>query len=84
MNQGQAERGEIIAAAQAEAERRLDKARLHIEARHREAWQKLRNEIIDSAVNKAKAELPHHVSPELEQTLLEQYLKSISDPHRKP
>jgi F-type H+-transporting ATPase subunit b len=81
---GRAERQEIVADAQDEADRRLEKARLHIEARQREVWQKLRHEMIDAAVRRAMAELPQHITPELEQDLVDRYLRSIANPRRRP
>lgn len=79
--QGEDERREAIEAARQEAQRRLAKARQQIEARQRDAWRTLRNEMIDAAVSKAMAIMPRHVTPEVEQALTEQFLKSISDSH---
>jgi len=79
--QGEEERRGLIAEARQEAERRLLKARQLIEARHREACRKLRDEIIDTAVRRAMAELPELITPEVEQTLTDHFLRSISGPH---
>ena len=78
--QGEEERRELIAEASQEAERRLLKARQLIEAHNREACHKLRDEIIDTAVHCALAELPKHITPEVEQVLANRFLRSISSP----
>jgi F-type H+-transporting ATPase subunit b len=75
---GREERQEVIAAAKREADRRLLKARQLIEAHQREACRRLRNEMIDSAVLRAMAELPGHMTPEVEQALTERFLRSIA------
>ena len=80
--EGEEERRALIAEAQQEAERRLLKARQLIETHHREACHKLRDEIIDTAVRRAMAELPQHITPEVEQVLADRFLRSISDPHK--
>lgn len=76
--QGEEERREIVAEAEHEAERRLLKARQMIEARHREACRKLRNEIVDIAIRRALDELPKHMTPGVEQDLMERFLRTIS------
>jgi F-type H+-transporting ATPase subunit b len=80
--QGEEERRELITEARQEAERRLLKARQLIEAHHREVCRKLRDEIIDTAVRRAMAELPKHITPEVEQVLTDRFLRSISGPHK--
>ena len=76
---GEEERRALIAEARREAERRLHKARQLIEAHHRDACRKLRDEMIDVAVHRALAELPKHITPELEQVLANRFLRSISN-----
>lgn len=76
------ERMEIIAAAGEEAERRLTKARQLVDTRQREAWQRLRNEIVDAAAAKAMAELPRQVTPEDAKAWVSLFLKSISGSQR--
>jgi len=76
--QGEEERREIVAEAEVEAQRRLLKARQMIEARHREACRRLRNEMVDSAIHRALEELPQHMTPEVEKSLTERFLKTIS------
>jgi len=78
--QGEEERRELITEARQEAERRLLKAHQLIEARHREACRKLRDEIVDTAVSSAMVELPKHITPEVEQVLTDRFLRSISGP----
>jgi F-type H+-transporting ATPase subunit b len=80
--QGEEERRELIAEARQEAERRLLKARQLIEAHHREACRKLRDEIIDTAVHHALTELPKHITPEVEQVLANRFLRSIANPQK--
>jgi F-type H+-transporting ATPase subunit b len=77
---GEEERRELIAEARQEAERRLIKARQLIEAHQREVSHRLRDEIIDTAVRNAMAELPKHITPEVEQVLTDRFLRSISRP----
>jgi F-type H+-transporting ATPase subunit b len=76
----QRERLEIIATARQEAERRLRQARRLIDARHREACQALRNDIVDAAVTKVLQDLPGHMTAELEKDLTERFLTSITKP----
>lgn len=76
----QRERLEIIATARQEAERRLRQARQLIDARHREACQALRNDIVDAAVTKVLQDLPGHMTAELEKDLTERFLASITKP----
>lgn len=76
----QRERLEIIATASQEAERRLRQARQLIDARHREACQALRNDIVDAAVTKVLQDLPGHMTAELEKDLTERFLASITKP----
>lgn len=78
VDRGRSERRELVAGARQEAHRRLAKARQQIEARQREAWQTLRNDIVDAAVDRAMTELPRHVTPESQKALVDLFLKSIS------
>lgn len=78
LEQARQERQDIIAIARDEAQRRLTKARQNIDARHREAYHKLRNEIIDAAVAKVMTALPDHMTAELEQDLTDRFLSSIT------
>jgi F-type H+-transporting ATPase subunit b len=78
--EGEEERRELIAEARQEAERRLIKARQLIDAHQREVCHKLRDEIIDTAVRKAMAELPKHITPEVEQVLTDRFLRFIARP----
>ncbi len=78
--EGEEERRTIIAEARQEAERRLLKARQLVETRHREACHNLRDEMIDIAVRHAMAEMPEHITPEVEQVLTDRFLRSISRP----
>jgi F-type H+-transporting ATPase subunit b len=77
--QGQDERREIIETARQEAERRLLKAHQLIEARHREACQVLRNEMVDTAIHLAMQEFAKHMTPDIEQTLTDRFLKTVAD-----
>ncbi len=76
----QRERLEIIATARQEAERRLRQARQLIDARHREACQTLRNDIVDAAVTKVLQDLPGHMTADLEKDLTDRFLASITKP----
>jgi F-type H+-transporting ATPase subunit b len=76
---GEDERHEIITAAKDEAARRLLKARQLMDAHYREACDRLRGELIDSAVARAMEELPKHMTPEVEQILKDRFLRSISE-----
>lgn len=80
--QGENERRDIIATARQEAERRLLKAHQLIEARHREACQALRNEMVDIAIDLAMQEFAKHMTPDIEQTLTDRFLKTVAD--RRP
>ena len=80
MQRAKQERREIIETAREEAERRLAKARQLIDNRHREACQTLRNEIVDAAVTRVMADLPGHMTAELEQDLTDRFLTSINKP----
>jgi F-type H+-transporting ATPase subunit b len=79
MQRARMERREIIETGRQEAERRLDKARQLIDARHREACHTLRNELVDIAVRCAMEELPKHMTPDIEQTLTDRFLKTVAD-----
>lgn len=82
VEQARRERRDIIASARQEAQRRLTKARQQVDARHREACTRLRNEIIDAAVAKAMSELPRKVTPEEEQAWVTLFLESITPSKR--
>jgi F-type H+-transporting ATPase subunit b len=76
--QGENERRDIIETARHEAERRLLKAQQLIEARHREACQALRNEMVDIAIHLAMQEFAKHMTPDIEQNLTERFLKTVA------
>ena len=80
--QGEDERRDIIETARQEAERRLAKAHQLIEAHHREACQVLRNEMVDIAIHLAMQEFSKHMTPAIEQTLTDRFLKTVAD--RRP
>ena len=82
VKQAREERRAIIETAREDAQRRLTKARQQIDARHREACTRLRNEIIDAAVAKAMSELPRQVTPEEEQAWVKVFLQSITPSKR--
>ena len=77
--QGENERRDLIETARQEAERRLTKAHQLIEARHRDACQALRNEIVDTAIHLAMQEFAKHMTPDMEQTLTDRFLKTVAD-----
>ena len=76
--QGQDERRDIIESARQEAERRIAKAHQLIEARHLEACQTLRNEMVDTAIHMATQEFSKHMTPAIEQTLTDRFLKTVA------
>jgi F-type H+-transporting ATPase subunit b len=78
MQRARMERREIIETGRQEAERRLAKAHQLIEARHRETCQTLRNEMIDTAIEIATQEFAKHMTPAIEQTLTDHFLKSVA------
>jgi len=77
--QGENERRHIIETARQEAERRFVKARQLIDARYREACQALRNEMVDAAIDLAMQEFSKHMTPALEQSLTDRFLKTVAD-----
>ena len=77
--QGKSERRDIIETARQEAERRFVKARQLIDARHREACQALRNEMVDAAIDLAMQEFSTHMTPAVEQALADHFLKTVAD-----
>jgi len=78
MHRAGMERRDIIESGRQEAERRLAKARQLIEARHRDACQTLRNELVDTAIQIATREFSKHMTPAIEQTLTERFLKTVA------
>lgn len=78
MHRAGMERRDIIESGRQEAERRLAKARQLIEARHRDACQTLRNEMVDTAIQIATREFSKHMTPAIEQTLTERFLKTVA------
>lgn len=78
MQRARLERREIIESGRQEAERRLAKAHQLIEARHRETCQTLRNEMVDTAIQIATREFSKHMTPAIEQTLTDHFLKSVA------
>ena len=76
---GEDERRDIIESARKEAERRLAKAHQLIEARHRDACQTLRNEMVDTAIRMATQEFSKHMTPAAQQTLTDRFLKTVAD-----
>jgi F-type H+-transporting ATPase subunit b len=78
MQRARMERREIIETGRQEAERRLAKAHQLIEARHRDACQTLRNEMVDTAIQIATQEFSKHMTPAIEQTLTDHFLKNVA------
>jgi F-type H+-transporting ATPase subunit b len=78
MQRARMERRDIIESGRQEAERRLAKAHQLIEARHRDACQTLRNEMVDAAIQIATQEFSKHMTPAIEQTLTDHFLKSVA------
>jgi len=78
MQRARLERREIIESGRQEAERRLAKAHQLIEARHREARQTLRNEMVDAAIQIATQAFSKHMPPAIEETLTDHFLKSVT------
>jgi len=78
MQRARLERREIIESGRQEAERRLAKAHQLIEARHRDARQTLRNEMVDTAIQIATQAFSKHMTPAIEETLTDHFLKSVA------
>jgi F-type H+-transporting ATPase subunit b len=76
--QGERDRQTLIIEAQAQAHRMMENADRQIEARVRDASQKLRSEIVDKAIAVASEELPGRMNPEIESHWLRLFLKGIT------
>lgn len=74
---GERERQEIIAEAGRQAERLLEKARLQMDVRIREARDAIRREIVDAAAARALAELPGRLEPLLQERWVERALQAM-------
>jgi len=76
--QGKRKKDQIITEAQLESRLILGEAKRRVDNRIREAKNELRAELVDTAINSAIQKLPHEITAEDDQKLIQTYLGSFS------
>ena len=75
--QGKQKKDQIITEAQLESRLILEEAKRRVDYRIRQAKNKLRTELVDMAINSAIEKLPHEITAEDDQKIIQTYLSSI-------
>ena len=76
--QGKRKKDQIITEARLESRLILEEAKRRVDNRIRQAKNNLRTELVDTAINSAIEKLPHEITAEDDQKLIQTYLSSIS------
>ena len=75
--QGKRKKDQIITEAQLESRLILEEAKRRVGNRIRQAKNKLKTELVDTAINSAIEKLPHEITEEDDQKIIQTYLRNI-------